>query len=149
MCVHTCGWSLYAPTTHCLPPTTYHSLEYLPTYHPLPTYFPQLRLEPDAAQCDAWMRERLPAQLYAALFAHQREGVVFALQRGGRALIADEMGLGKSVQAICIALCYPDDWPCLILCPAGVVGNWEGQLRRWLPPDLGAEVCAPTIGKQP
>ena len=30
-------------------------------------------------------------------------------------------------------MCYPDDWPCLILCPAGVVGNWEGQLRRWLP----------------
>ena len=45
-------------------------------------------------------------------------------------------------------MCYPDDWPCLILCPAGVVGNWEGQLRRWLPPDLGAEVCIPTTGKQ-
>ena len=45
-------------------------------------------------------QERLPAQLYAALFAHQREGVVFALQRGGRALIADEMGLGKSFQAL-------------------------------------------------
>ena len=87
-----------------------------------------VRLEPDAAQCDAWMRERLPAQLYAALFAHQREGVVFALQRGGRALIADEMGLGKSFQALCVAVCYPEDWPCLILCPAGVVGNWEGQL---------------------
>ena len=28
-------------------------------------------------------QERLPAQLCAALFAHQREGVVFALQRGG------------------------------------------------------------------
>jgi len=26
---------------------------------------------------------------------------VFALQRGGRALIADEMGLGKSFQARC------------------------------------------------
>ena len=69
----------------------------------------QVRLEPDAAQCDAWMRERLPAQLYAALFAHQREGVVFALQRGGRALIADEMGLGKSFQA-CYLVITPMRW---------------------------------------
>ena len=59
------------PTMHHLPPTTYH----LPptTYYLLLTtpyleyYLLQVRLEPDAAQCDAWMRERLPAQLYAAL----------------------------------------------------------------------------------
>ena len=62
--------------------------------------------------------------------------------------MADEMGLGKSFQALCVAVCYPEDWPCLILCPAGVVGNWEGQLRRWLPPHLGAQLCIPTTGKQ-
>ena len=58
------------------------------------------------------------------------------------------MGLGKSFQALCVAVCYPEDWPCLILCPAGVVGNWEGQLRRWLPPHLGVQLCIPTTGKQ-
>ena len=113
LCVHRCGWSLYhlLPSTDHLPPATCHlppTTDHRPptTYHRPPTtyHLVQVRLEPDALQCDAWMRERLPAQLYAALFAHQREGVVFALQRGGRALIADEMGLGKSFQALSLTL---------------------------------------------
>lgn len=44
---------------------------------------------------------RIPAKLEARLMAFQREGVRFALRRGGRALIGDEMGLGKTVQARC------------------------------------------------
>ena len=42
---------------------------------------------------------RIPAKLEERLMDFQREGVRFALARGGRALIADEMGLGKTVQA--------------------------------------------------
>lgn len=44
--------------------------------------------------------------LERALLPFQREGVRFALRRGGRALIADEMGVGKTVQAIALASCY-------------------------------------------
>ncbi|MEM7515074.1 MAG: SNF2-related protein, partial [Bacteroidota bacterium] len=34
------------------------------------------------------------------LLPFQKEGVRYALERGGRCLIADEMGLGKTLQAI-------------------------------------------------
>lgn len=47
----------------------------------------------------------MPAALAAALLPFQREGVRYALRRGGRALIADEMGVGKTVQAIALAAC--------------------------------------------
>ena len=50
--------------------------------------------------------EAMPAALAAALLPFQREGVRYALRRGGRALIADEMGVGKTVQAIALASCY-------------------------------------------
>ena len=58
--------------------------------------------------------------------------VVFALRHGGRALIADEMGLGKTVQAITTALCYLDDWPLLVLCPASLCANWRTELIKWM-----------------
>jgi hypothetical protein len=48
----------------------------------------------------------MPASLAAALLPFQREGVRFALERRGRALIADEMGVGKTLQAIALAACY-------------------------------------------
>jgi hypothetical protein len=51
-------------------------------------------------------------------------------------LIADEMGLGKTVQAICIATCYPDDWPLLVVCPSSMRYVWQEALRDWLPPEL-------------
>lgn len=56
----------------------------------------------------------MPAALAATLLPFQREGVRYALRRGGRALIADEMGVGKTVQAIALAACYmvrlPNQW---------------------------------------
>ena len=78
------------------------------------------------------MSEHLPERLSRSLFEFQREGVQFALRHGGRALIADEMGLGKTVQAICTALCYPNDWPALVICPASLVDNWANELSNWL-----------------
>ena len=31
---------------------------------------------------------------------------------------------------------YRDEWPLLIVCPAGVRKNWEAELERWLGTDL-------------
>ena len=84
--------------------------------------------------------------LLNALYPFQREGVMFALQRNGRALIAyicssllglaaygsgtqlplslplsrDEMGLGKTLQAIAVAAYYKEDWPVLVVAPSSV-----------------------------
>ena len=42
----------------------------------------------------------IPDGLRSKLLPFQRDGVKYALTRGGRVLLADEMGLGKTVQAI-------------------------------------------------
>ncbi|OEH74654.1 hypothetical protein cyc_04625 [Cyclospora cayetanensis] len=91
----------------------------------------------------------LPPKLREHLLPFQWEGVVFAVQRGGRALIGDEMGLGKTVQAIaCIALYR--QFPCLIVVrlrhgimgvPASMRLVWADALEEWLanysaPPQL-------------
>ncbi|KAG5189890.1 hypothetical protein JKP88DRAFT_176450 [Tribonema minus] len=41
---------------------------------------------------------RIRRELLDVLMPFQREGVRFALERGGRCLIADEMGTGKTIQ---------------------------------------------------
>ena len=74
----------------------------------------------------------LPNCIWEKLFEFQREGVLFALRHGGRALIADEMGLGKTVQAISAALCYLEEWPLLVLCPASLCSNWRIELIKWM-----------------
>ena len=78
------------------------------------------------------LRASLPEALIAALFPFQREGVLFALRHDARVLIADEMGLGKTVQAIATALCFADEWPMLVLCPASLCANWKTELVRWM-----------------
>ena len=106
-----------------------------------------LRLQPGVDECEEWMRQQLPEHVLEQLLPHQWAGITFALQRGGRALIADEMGLGKSVQAICIALCYPDDWPCLVICPSNQIGTWASDhTKKWLPSDV--RVRAVTTGRE-
>jgi SNF2 family DNA or RNA helicase len=89
--------------------------------------------------------DKIPVGLLNALYPFQREGVMFALQRNGRALIAyvcflllrigcvrglalnsrtlsrDEMGLGKTLQAIAIAAYYKEDWPVLVVAPSSVL----------------------------
>lgn len=75
---------------------------------------------------------RLPARLRDALLPYQREGVVFALARGGRCLIADEMGLGKTVQALGVAACCRDEWPFLVVAPSSLRYQWAESIVRWL-----------------
>ncbi|CAI7800661.1 unnamed protein product, partial [Closterium sp. NIES-54] len=82
---------------------------------------------------DREMEQRLPIQLQRALLPFQREGVAFAVGRGGRCLIADEMGVGKTIQAIAAAAWYMAEGPLLIVCPACLRLQWAEQLERWLP----------------
>jgi len=63
----------------------------------------------------------------------QLDAVIFSLRRGGRALIADEMGAGKTLISIAISLFYAEEWPLLIVAPAGVISNWQSEVRKWLP----------------
>ncbi|KAI7838398.1 hypothetical protein COHA_007802 [Chlorella ohadii] len=74
----------------------------------------------------------LPKDLEQQLMPFQREGVKFALRRGGRVLIGDEMGLGKTVQAIAVAAAYRDEWPLLIIAPSSLREAWADALHRWL-----------------
>ncbi|XP_063144906.1 SWI/SNF-related matrix-associated actin-dependent regulator of chromatin subfamily A-like protein 1 [Candoia aspera] len=72
-------------------------------------------------------------KLVASLLPFQREGVNFAVSRGGRLLIADDMGLGKTLQAICIAAYYRKEWPLLVVAPSSVRYAWAEAFHRWLP----------------
>ncbi|ELR17128.1 helicase, putative [Acanthamoeba castellanii str. Neff] len=77
--------------------------------------------------------DKIPVGLLNALYPFQREGVMFALQRNGRALIADEMGLGKTLQAIAIAAYYKEDWPVLVVAPSSVRVQWADNFEKWIP----------------
>lgn len=35
------------------------------------------------------------------------------------------------VQALCIAACYPEDWPLLIICPATMKLVWREAGELW------------------
>ena len=67
--------------------------------------------------------------IWPRLLPFQREGVAFAVNRRGRAMVCDEMGLGKTLQAIAIACFYERDWPVLIVCPASLKLAWAAEVR--------------------
>ena len=69
----------------------------------------------------------------------QRDGVAFALRRGGRCLLGDEMGVGKTLQALAAAAAYRSEWPLLVVCPASLRLAWAEEAERWLSPNLAYE----------
>ncbi|KFB39093.1 AGAP008426-PA-like protein [Anopheles sinensis] len=71
--------------------------------------------------------------LTSSLLEFQKEGVAFAIEKGGRVLIADEMGLGKTYQAIAVADFYQQDWPLLICSTASTRDVWASKMRQLLP----------------
>ena len=77
----------------------------------------------------------LSDELIDYLYEYQKDGVKFGLKKHGRCLIADEMGIGKTIQALCIAKLYEEDWPVLIICPGSVKYSWKNeiQLRLLIP----------------
>ncbi|XP_076443122.1 DNA annealing helicase and endonuclease ZRANB3-like [Babylonia areolata] len=70
----------------------------------------------------------------------QREGVLFAVRKGGRCLIADEMGLGKTLQAIAVASYFQSEWPLLIVVPSSLRYAWIEELEKWLPDILPHDI---------
>ena len=76
------------------------------------------------------------AGLSRRLLRHQRVGIQFlarSFELGG-GILADEMGLGKTLQAIAATeLLVTAGRACrvLVVVPANLVKNWEGEFRRW------------------
>uniref|UniRef100_A0A182NET2 SWI/SNF-related matrix-associated actin-dependent regulator of chromatin subfamily A-like protein 1 n=1 Tax=Anopheles dirus TaxID=7168 RepID=A0A182NET2_9DIPT len=71
--------------------------------------------------------------LLGNLLDFQKEGVAFAIDKAGRALIADDMGLGKTYQAIALADFYQQDWPLLVCTTASTRDSWAKKVRELLP----------------
>ena len=81
-----------------------------------------------------------PPGMQAELRPYQSEGLAW-LQRlrsvdlGG--ILADDMGLGKTVQVIAHFSAEHSagrlDRPCLVVCPASMVGTWQRELARFTP----------------
>ncbi|XP_007464068.1 PREDICTED: DNA annealing helicase and endonuclease ZRANB3 [Lipotes vexillifer] len=80
----------------------------------------------------------LPDKLRAKLLPFQKDGITFALRRGGRCMVADEMGLGKTIQAIGIAYFYKEEWPLLVVVPSSLRYPWTEEIEKWIP-ELGPE----------
>ncbi|MEY3000136.1 MAG: hypothetical protein RL648_350 [Verrucomicrobiota bacterium] len=82
----------------------------------------------------------VPEQMAARLRTYQLVGVawlwhLYQNRLGG--ILADEMGLGKTIQAIALMGCWKRTGDtarsCLVVAPAGLLGNWQRELRTWAP----------------
>ena len=82
----------------------------------------------------------LRAQLHANLRPYQKQGVdwlhkLSQLRLGG--ILADDMGLGKTIQVISLLLlnrhALGEDFKCLLVVPASLIGNWKNELSRFAP----------------
>ncbi|XP_015909401.2 SWI/SNF-related matrix-associated actin-dependent regulator of chromatin subfamily A-like protein 1 [Parasteatoda tepidariorum] len=89
----------------------------------------------------------LDPKLQKSLLPFQKEGVYFALQRGGKVLIADDMGLGKTIQAIAIANYFSKDWPLLVVTPSSLRYAWFESFCTWLPSIDKQEIGIISSGK--
>ena len=114
---------------------------------PLPDVAARILRAAAGARDDSALYGRIPERLERALMAFQREGVRFALRRGGRALIGDEMGLGKTVQALAVAAAYAAEWPALIVAPSSLREAWADALGEWLG-IRGSRVLVATSAKE-
>jgi SNF2 family DNA or RNA helicase len=91
---------------------------------------PNYKYEKDESLCHSV--QDLPLVTYRKLLKYQKKGVDYAIKHYGRILLGDEMGVGKTLQAICIARVYIEDWPVLIICPSALKFNWQEEFVQWL-----------------
>ena len=80
----------------------------------------------------------VPDEINGLLRLYQKIGVAWMhhLYRNDLAgILADEMGLGKTVQAIALiqAIHAQEKELALVVCPAGLVGNWRREFSRFAP----------------
>jgi SNF2 family DNA or RNA helicase len=76
-----------------------------------------------------------PIEWPGTFFPYQLEGVRALLERE-TLLLADDMGLGKTVQAAAalrILALQGQVESCLLVTPAGLIGQWRRSLRSWAP----------------
>jgi SWI/SNF-related matrix-associated actin-dependent regulator 1 of chromatin subfamily A len=73
-------------------------------------------------------------ELSRKLFAHQREGAEWMVERGG-VILADDMGLGKTATSIS-ALTVP----AVIVCPATLKANWAREISMWGQPGWSVSI---------
>jgi len=79
------------------------------------------------------LKEKLPAEILGKLYQFQIKGVEFSISRHGRVFIGDEMGTGKTIQALCSAYIYREEWPMIIVTPAALKYVWYAEILKWLP----------------
>jgi hypothetical protein len=89
-------------------------------------------------------------KLFATLHEFQRQGVKHALEGMycGRWLCADEMGLGKTLQALAMCVCFHDEWPMLVVCPASLRLTLYADLLRWVAGVLPQDIQVVSSGKR-
>ena len=78
------------------------------------------------------------------LYPYQLDGVRWLLDRPS-GILADDMGLGKTVQvisAIRILFHQAKLRTVLVVCPKGLIANWEHEFDHWAP-ELGIAVVTP------
>ena len=63
----------------------------------------------------------LPESIMSKLYGFQKEGIRFGISRYGRVLFGDEMGVGKTIQALCLAYVYYEEWPLVLIVPSSLV----------------------------
>ena len=98
-----------------------------------PGYCGRTKSTPSGIEKSAAKRfESITPGIRKALYPFQEQGVRFALERNGRALIADQMGVGKTLQAIAVADAYRDEGPLLCVVPASMRYVWADELERWM-----------------
>lgn len=81
-----------------------------------------------------------PLHFHATLRPYQQEGLgwlQFLRRTGLGGILADDMGLGKTVQTLAHLLIEKREGrlrkPSLIVAPVSVLGNWQQEIRRFVP----------------
>jgi len=114
---------------------------------PLPRWILETFRSPKVYNPSEISLEDIEPKILDNLMPFQREGIQYAISRGGRVLIADDMGLGKTIQALGLASYYRAAWPFLVVAPSSMRYSWESAILRWLPSLTAQDITTVATGK--